>query len=111
MRVILEDLTEGTVHAHFGTAITGTTLAASDLDWPYGSGSGLRGMATDLALTLCGRTLRPDGSKANPSDLQPASGHEDIAAFLDEVRALGEEPEIRLLVRAISFRAPSPSSS
>jgi hypothetical protein len=59
MRVVLEDLTEGTVHAHFGTAITGTTPAARDLDWSYGSGSGLRGMTTDLALTLRGRTLPP----------------------------------------------------
>jgi hypothetical protein len=66
MRVILEDLTESTVHAHFGTAITGTTLAASDLDWSYGSGSGLRGMATDLALTLCGRTLPPGRLEGEP---------------------------------------------
>jgi uncharacterized protein (TIGR03083 family) len=66
MRVILEDLTEGNGHAHFGTVITGRRLEANDLDWSYGSGSGLRGTATDLALTLCGRTLPPGRLEGEP---------------------------------------------
>ena len=59
MRVVLDDLTEGGVHEHFGTAIEGRRLEASDLDWSYGSGPTLRGAAADLALVLCGRTIPP----------------------------------------------------
>ena len=60
IRVVLDDLTEGGGHAHFGTDIDGRSLQATDLDWSYGSGPALRGAAEDLALVLCGRTL-PDG--------------------------------------------------
>jgi len=57
IRVVLDDLTEGGVHAHFGTAIDGRSLQATDLDWSYGSGPALRGAAGDLALVICGRKL------------------------------------------------------
>jgi uncharacterized protein (TIGR03083 family) len=57
IRVVLDDLTAGGGHAHFGTAIDGRHLQASDLDWSYGSGPVLRGSAAALALALCGRTL------------------------------------------------------
>ena len=57
IRVVLDDLTEGGVHAHFGTAIDGRSLQATDLDWSYGSGPALRGATGDLALVICGRTL------------------------------------------------------
>ena len=57
IRVVLEDLTTGGVHAHFGTSIEGRSLQATDLDWSYGSGCVLRGKAEDLALVLCGRTV------------------------------------------------------
>jgi uncharacterized protein (TIGR03083 family) len=57
IRVVLDDLTEGGVHAHFGTGIDGRSLQATDLDWSYGSGPALRGAAADLALVLCGRTV------------------------------------------------------
>jgi uncharacterized protein (TIGR03083 family) len=60
IRVILDDLTEGGVHGHFGTGIEGRSLRATDLDWSYGSGPALRGPAEYLALALCGRTV-PDG--------------------------------------------------
>ena len=60
MRVVLDDLTEGGGHAHFGTGIDGRRLEATDLDWSYGSGPALRGAAEDLALAICGRRL-PDG--------------------------------------------------
>jgi uncharacterized protein (TIGR03083 family) len=60
IRVVLDDLTEGGGHAHFGIDINGRSLQATDLDWSYGSGPALRGEAEDLALVLCGRTV-PDG--------------------------------------------------
>jgi uncharacterized protein (TIGR03083 family) len=60
MRIVLDDLTEGGAHTHFGTDITGRTLQATDIDWSYGSGPRLRGSAEDLALHLCGRNI-PEG--------------------------------------------------
>jgi uncharacterized protein (TIGR03083 family) len=56
IRIVLDDLTAGGVHQHFGTRIDGRRLQATDLDWSYGSGSLVRGKAEDLALVLCGRT-------------------------------------------------------
>jgi uncharacterized protein (TIGR03083 family) len=66
MQVVLDDLARGGVHAHFGTVITGRRLEATDLDWSYGSGPGLRGMAGDLALVLCGRTIPPGRLEGEP---------------------------------------------
>ncbi len=60
IRVVLDDLTVGGVHEHFGTSIRGRRLQATDLDWSYGSGPALRGPAGDLALALCGRAI-PQG--------------------------------------------------
>ena len=60
IRVVLDDLTAGGVHARFGTSIEGRSLQASDLDWSYGSGPVLRGPAEYLALVLCGRAT-PEG--------------------------------------------------
>ena len=57
IRIVLDDLTEGDVHERFGTSIEGRRLAATDLDWSYGSGTPLRGQAGDLALVLCGRAV------------------------------------------------------
>jgi uncharacterized protein (TIGR03083 family) len=57
IRVVLDDLTAGGGHAHFGIAINGRRLQASDLGWSYGSGPVLRGAAEDLALALCGRAV------------------------------------------------------
>jgi len=57
IRIVLDDLTRGDVHEHFGTSIKGRSLQATDLDWSYGSGPPLRGKAEDLALVLCGRTI------------------------------------------------------
>jgi uncharacterized protein (TIGR03083 family) len=57
IQVVLDDLTGGGVHAHFGTDIGGRTLQATDLDWSYGSGPPLRGSAELLALHLCGRDV------------------------------------------------------
>lgn len=66
IRIILDDLTKGDVHARFGTSIEGRSLQATDLDWSYGSGSPLRGAAEDLALVLCGRTLPPGWIAGEP---------------------------------------------
>ncbi len=60
MRVVLDDLTQGGGHGHFGVEIQGRHLQATDLDWSHGSGPALRGAAADLALALCGRA-GPDG--------------------------------------------------
>jgi len=57
IRIVLDDLTRDGGHDHFGMAIDGRYLAASDLDWSYGSGAPLRGGAGDLAVALCGRTV------------------------------------------------------
>jgi uncharacterized protein (TIGR03083 family) len=57
IRIVLDDLTLGAMHQHFGTNIEGRSLQATDLDWSYGSGPALRGAAEDLALVLCGRML------------------------------------------------------
>jgi uncharacterized protein (TIGR03083 family) len=60
IRVVLDDLTRGGGHAHFGIDIHDRHLQATDLDWSYGSGAALRGAAADLALAMCGRQV-PDG--------------------------------------------------
>lgn len=57
IRIVLDDLTEGGGHEHFGTDIRGRRLHATDIDWSYGSGPQLSGTAEDLALHLCGRTV------------------------------------------------------
>jgi uncharacterized protein (TIGR03083 family) len=57
MRIVLDDLTTGGVHQHFGTGIDGRRLQATDLDWSYGSGPVLAGQAEAIALVLCGRTV------------------------------------------------------
>ena len=59
LQIVLEDLTAGGIHEHFGTSIVGRRLETSDLDWSYGSGPVLRGKAGDLALALCGRAVPP----------------------------------------------------
>lgn len=61
IRIVLDDLTRGGVHAHFGTEIGGRSFAATDIAWSFGSGTAISGTAADLALSLCGRTL-PNGS-------------------------------------------------
>lgn len=43
----------------FGTDLAGTALRADDMDWDYGSGTPLSGMAQDLLLVFCGRKLPP----------------------------------------------------
>ena len=66
IRTVLDDLTEGGGHAHFGTDLQGRTLHATDIDWTYGSSPQLSGTAADLALHLCGRTIPADRLRGNP---------------------------------------------
>ena len=66
IRIVLDDLTRGGVHAHFGTSIEGRSLQATNLDWSYGSGRALRGAAEDLAVLLCGRKLPPGRIEGEP---------------------------------------------
>jgi hypothetical protein len=66
IRIVLDDLTAGGGHAHFGTVINGRRLQASDLDWSRGSGPVLRGAAEDLALALCGRTIPAGRLEGDP---------------------------------------------
>jgi uncharacterized protein (TIGR03083 family) len=66
IRIVLDDLTTGGVHQHFGARIGGRRLQATDLDWSYGSGSVLRGKAEDLALVLCGRTVSAGRIEGKP---------------------------------------------
>jgi uncharacterized protein (TIGR03083 family) len=60
MRVVLDDLTRGGVHEHFGVEISGRSFSATDLDWSFGDGAPLRGTADDLVLHLAGRAV-PEG--------------------------------------------------
>lgn len=57
IRTVLDGLTSGGLHAHFGTELP-QALVAADLDWSYGEGPSLRGSAQDLVLHLTGRRLR-----------------------------------------------------
>ena len=58
--VVLDDLSEGGGHEHFGIDISDRRLEATDLGWSYGTGPVLRAEAAVLAVMICGRTA-PDG--------------------------------------------------
>jgi uncharacterized protein (TIGR03083 family) len=57
LRAVLDDLTRGGTHAHFGFDLGGLSLRATDMDWTFGSGTPISGAAEDLALLVCGRKL------------------------------------------------------
>jgi uncharacterized protein (TIGR03083 family) len=57
IRIVLESLTDGAGHDHFGVSIEGRSLQATDLDWSWGSGLPLRASAEDLVLVLSGRAV------------------------------------------------------
>jgi uncharacterized protein (TIGR03083 family) len=51
----------------FGADLDGVELRATDLDWTFGSGSPVHGLAQDLLLVVCGRRLPAghlDGAEA-----------------------------------------------
>jgi uncharacterized protein (TIGR03083 family) len=51
----------------FGTDLTGVALEATDLDWHHGTGTPVRGLASDLLLVLCGRRLPPGRLDGDPA--------------------------------------------
>ena len=53
--------------AFFGTDLTGVRLAATDLDWSYGTGAPLHGLARHLLLVACGRRLPPQLLQGAPA--------------------------------------------
>ena len=55
MSLVLDDLTAGGTHAHFGTKLPARTLRATDIEWSFGAGPVLAAPAEDIALHLCGR--------------------------------------------------------
>jgi uncharacterized protein (TIGR03083 family) len=52
---------------YFGTDLTGVCLRADDLDWSYGSGAPVTGLAQDLLLVLCNRRLPVGRLRGEPS--------------------------------------------
>jgi uncharacterized protein (TIGR03083 family) len=56
---VLDQLTEGGVHAYFGTDVDGRRLEATDAPWAFGSGVRTAGTANDLVLWLTGRRRSP----------------------------------------------------
>jgi uncharacterized protein (TIGR03083 family) len=58
MAMVLAGLTPRNI-AFFRTDLTGVELQATDLDWSHGVGTPVRGLAQDLLLVICGRTLPP----------------------------------------------------
>jgi uncharacterized protein (TIGR03083 family) len=66
IEAVLDHLTAGGAHAHFGTDIAGRSLQATDIDWSYGSGPPLRGTAEDLVLHMSGRQLPADRLQGDP---------------------------------------------
>jgi uncharacterized protein (TIGR03083 family) len=57
IRFVLDDLTRGGTHAHFGFDLSGLSLRATDIEWTFGSGTPISGASEDLALLICGRKL------------------------------------------------------
>jgi uncharacterized protein (TIGR03083 family) len=55
---ILDDMKPRQVK-YFGVDLDGIQLRATDVDWTYGTGTPLTGLAQDLLLVMCGRTLPP----------------------------------------------------
>jgi uncharacterized protein (TIGR03083 family) len=57
LRVVLDTMTRPGAPGYFGTGVSGVRLVADDLDWSWGTGSLVSGLAQDLAAVLCGRRL------------------------------------------------------
>ena len=67
LRIILDDLKPRQLK-YFGVDLTDIQLRATDLDWTYGTGRPLTGIAQDLLLVLSGRTLPPGHLTGAPAD-------------------------------------------
>ncbi|HEX5188238.1 MAG TPA: maleylpyruvate isomerase family mycothiol-dependent enzyme [Streptosporangiaceae bacterium] len=57
--IVLQAITEPRALKHFGAHLTGIELRAEDMDWSFGAGDQVSGLAQDLALVVCGRKLPP----------------------------------------------------
>jgi uncharacterized protein (TIGR03083 family) len=57
VRTVLDTMTRPGAPGYFGTDLTGVQLVAGDMDWSYGAGPAVSGLAQDLALVLFGRKL------------------------------------------------------
>jgi uncharacterized protein (TIGR03083 family) len=66
IEVVLDDLSHGGIHKHFGTVVSGRRLEATDLEWSYGNGRTIRATGSDLALLLCGRHVPPERYEGDP---------------------------------------------
>lgn len=64
--LVLQHMTEGGVHQHFGVQVEGRRLEATDLDWSWGEGLPLRGTASNLILALAGRKIGDDRLEGSP---------------------------------------------
>jgi uncharacterized protein (TIGR03083 family) len=58
MKIVLDGMRPRNV-AYFKAGLDGVELRATDLDWGYGSGEPVEGLAQDLLLVICGRRLPP----------------------------------------------------
>jgi uncharacterized protein (TIGR03083 family) len=58
LRYVLDGMKPANVK-YFGADLDGKRLEATDLDWAFGEGRPVRGLAQDLLLLVCGRTLPP----------------------------------------------------
>ena len=67
LRAVLDDLTQGGTHAHFGFDLGGVSLRATDMDWSFGTGTPISGTSEDLALLVCGRKLPPGRIDGEPA--------------------------------------------
>ncbi len=54
---VLDGLTAGGGHAHFGTDPSGTELRATDLDRSFGTGAVVEAPASAIVLALCGHRV------------------------------------------------------
>jgi uncharacterized protein (TIGR03083 family) len=66
LRLVLNSINAKRV-AYFGAEVEGIELIADDLDWRFGSGTPLTGLAQDLLLVLCGRHLPAGRLRGEPS--------------------------------------------
>jgi uncharacterized protein (TIGR03083 family) len=57
LRMVLDVVTRPEPIKFFGTDLNGIELRADDIQWPFGSGTPVFGLAQDLALVICGRKL------------------------------------------------------
>jgi len=60
LRMVLDVVTRPKSIKFFGTDLAGIELRADDIEWSFGSGTPVSGLAQDLALVMCGRKL-PEG--------------------------------------------------